>query len=270
MTDKPEIGELSRGAKEFVHDNQAYLIDFARPLVAFMLIAEAMQRIGPSVSKGFELPAVLITSYFSACFVLAWHRTSLLGARREYKVNPFRLKTGEGWFIITFFLLALVTVAFVVIGLVPGIALAAMTHSVGLSVLVSFAAVIAAIVFAMRFMFMLPARSVNASLSWGEAWHISQGLIWRLFAATFRANFLLILLVIAIAIVAGIAVFSLHFYVMDEQNRFTLTLPGSIVMFLILGIPVVLINFVALARGVTVLSRLYQWSVQNRPQGQNA
>lgn len=263
MTDKPTTGELSRGAKDFVRENQAYLIDYARPVFILMLIAEVLTRVGPLYGKTLTMTGPLLMSYCTACFMLAWHRAALLGPKREHKVNPFALKPGEGRFVGLFFSIALVMILFVIMGIVPAVLVAAGLHSKGLAVVLGVIVGIGAIILSMRFMFMLPARSVNAPSSWGEAWRLSSGLIWPLCIGSLRACILPALLIGLIAYVAIMILFASHLISIDDNKEVVWTLPGAITMVIIEGIPMLVINLVILARGVTVLSRLYQWSVQN-------
>jgi hypothetical protein len=190
--------------------------------------------------------------------------------KREYGVNPFSLKQGEGAFVGVFFALTLVMILSIVLVFFPAVIVGIATRSIGFAVLITLALSIAAIAFSMRFSFLLPARSVNVIVSWGESWRISRGLSWRLIAAVIAADFMPFLLNALIIMIVYAALGRLGMMQTDEMGFPRPTPSGSIVFYIFAGIPGTLIGFVMIARGVTILSRLYQWSVQNVPQAGGA
>src|ERR1035437_6862661 len=119
MTDKPTSKQLAQGAKQFVKENKAYLREYVTPLLIPLLLAQALEKIGPVYWHGCAFVAAFMASYFNACLMLAWHRAAILGPKREHAVNPFALKPGEGKFIGVFFSIALVAALLLSAGLVP-------------------------------------------------------------------------------------------------------------------------------------------------------
>jgi hypothetical protein len=268
MTDKPRSKELAKDAIEFVKDNSVYLREYAMPVVIPLMLMQAMEKVGPVYWEWFNYVAAFIASYFNACFMLAWHRAALLGPKSEHKVNPFALKVGEGKFILIFFGIALICALVFAAGFWPLLILSPHPDRAPVSFMIFLTVLLIIVtIISLRLMFMLPARSVNSPIGIKESWRISRGLAWRLFAGSFRTTIMPMLLITVFALVAGAIAYACHFFQFDEEkNVLKITLPGAVIMAIGEGIPFVIINFIIVARAVTILSRLYQWSVQNVPQ----
>jgi hypothetical protein len=266
MATRPGIRELSSGAKMFVRDHNADLRHCAKSVLAPIIVTQAIGTIGAAVWPLLGL-FQLVALYFWCCFILDWHRLVLLGRSSVATVNPFRLKAGEGKFILVFLIITLLNFCPSILALILG---SAGNRPGFWPLFVAIAGPIAAIVLSLRFSFMLPAQSVNVQLTLGETGPISYGLKWRLFAAGLVTSFLPALLIMLMVLIVHFVNGSvLHFIEVDGAKQGQLTLPGAVLAFVLAGIPSVFIYFVIMARNVTVLSRLYQWSVQNR-QGQIA
>ncbi len=270
MTDKPRSGELAAEARQFVRDNRKFFWDYLKPLLLPFIVMDAIASIGSVLSPGFAI-AGLVTAYMSACFVLAWHRAVLLGPKSSHAVNPFNLKKGEGGFILIFFLVAVTPAIVMGCGLIPLLGAAAMKNIV-LTVAAALVTVVVffyAIILGMSFAFLLPARSVDVKLSFREARKIAKGLLWNLFWTGIRVSvgpaFLIGIwygiMAAVVTHVPGMSVMRTDFTGRDHEE---LTLNGATVLYLVGGLPLIYFHFMIVARNVTVLSKLYQWSVQNR------
>ncbi|HTK84222.1 MAG TPA: hypothetical protein VL625_03975 [Patescibacteria group bacterium] len=270
MTDMPKSGELAADARQFVRDNKKFFWDYLKPLLLPFIVMDAIAHVGATISPAFTI-ASLVTAYISACFVLAWHRAVLLGPQSNHAVNPFLLKKGEGGFILIFFLVAITPAAVMMCGLLPVIG-AALTKNMVLTVVASLVTIVAfvyAIILGMSFAFVLPARSVGVKLSFREARKIARGLIWKLFWTGIRVSFgpaFLIGLwygIMAVVVISmpGMSVMKTDF---AGKNQEELTMPGAAILYLVGGLPLIYFHFMIVARNITVLSKLYQWSVQNR------
>jgi hypothetical protein len=270
MTDTPTTGELAADARQFVRDNKKFFWDYLKPLLLPFIVMDAITSIGPTLSPAFGI-AALVTAYISACFVLAWHRAVLIGPKSSHAVNPFILKQGEGGFIFLFFLVALIPVAVTMCGMIPLVCAAAIKNMM-LTVVASLLLIVAlvyALILGLSFTFVLPARSVGVKLSFREARKIAKGLLWKLFWTGVRVSFVPAFLMglwygIAAALVStvpGMSVMKTDFTGKEHEE---LTFNGATIVYLVAGLPLIYVNFIIVARNVTVLSKLYQWSVQNR------
>lgn len=260
MKSKPSIKSLIVESHKFAMENAALAIHFAMPLLIPLVALILLINIGGYFWDGFGL-LNLAAFYFWGCFVLAWHRSFLLTPRSEHIVNPYALKPGEGKFIASIFglWLAPIVVGFVgglIMGLGTGIAkTAAMPFIALLAILIGGGLFIAGMLVVLRWFFILPARSVNAPVSLKEAKQISRGLLWRFIAAgslVFLGIFL--------------ALFPVLFTMYLMLGRFVGvdSLAFAIGETILLHIPSIPVTFYILAMNVGILSRLYQWAVQER------
>ncbi|HTK83459.1 MAG TPA: hypothetical protein VL625_00100 [Patescibacteria group bacterium] len=275
----PGIRKLARDGVQFVRANRAYVIDYARPTLVPILAAGAFATIGLYMSQrqsfgesrslithAVLLVTSLISLYGKACFVMAWHRASLLGPKREHRVNPFGLKQGEGRFFGVFLGISLLGV---LAGILAGgliVVVQIKTSSLFASLISGLVAIIVGYTLTLRCAFLLPARSVGADMSWGEAQRTSKGLMWNWVAAVFIADFWLMCLVLSITAAIYALLFATGLAHLADDHALVVTGPGCLLLYLFGTIPCALISFVMIARGITILSWLYQWSVQNRAQ----
>ncbi len=137
----------------------------------------------------------------------------------------------------------------------------------GLCVILMGVLVIYGVILSMRMMFMLPARSVNARISWHEARQISRGLLWKLVWAGFWWTVAVALLFgLWSGVVQGVGYIIFGRPVVPSPGAVDpVSIAAMVYMFVFVTIPQVLVRFYLTAFGVTILSRLYQWSLQNRP-----
>lgn len=262
----PGIRKLRRDSVQFVRVNRAYVIDYARPTLLPILTAGAIANIGVYIAQNHSISefrwffghAVLLVSmvislYGRAYFVMAWHRASLLGPKREHRVNPFGLRKGEARFFGVFLGISLIVM---LAGMFGGAVMAIVhinTRSLFTSLISAIVAIIVGYSLTLRFAFLLPARSVGADMSWGEAQRASKGLMLNWFVAVIVADFWLVCLIIciyggiyALLFASGLAYINNHAPV--------ITGPGFLALYIFGTVPSVLISFVMIARGVTILS----------------
>ena len=264
MRERPAILALSRDAKDSTARHGSALKHYAAPLFLMMAGCALIEQIGLLYSSYFAVLEFVII-YLSACFALAWQRAALLDFAPAPRVNPVLLRKGEGVYIASLIGLWLICVtcgaaAFIFTGRNCCMRLImVMPH---LPYMVGGAAGIAAFIAATftvtPLFFTLPPRSLDAPIPLRRARQVSSHLVWPLFAASFLAVILPILLIGAVQFVASFVMVHILGIAADS-------LPGALAFFLLVSVPVILINFVVTARGVMVLTRLYQWSVGNRP-----
>ncbi len=256
---KPRIGALFSDSKAFVIENKSYAMDYLRPLLPGIIVCEAISQIGGSHFKWLALLAI-VTAYLYACFALAWHRAVLLGPKAEHAVNPFALKKGEGRFILAFFGISMIPALFALVAAIP-LAISTSMHASFLTAIFAcllIAGVIYAVIISLRYVFILPARSVNVNIPLSEAKQISRGLILTLLSAGMLWFFLA---GVAIALWTFVTAFIIHGIIGLPPG----SMAGATAMFIFSGLPAIFVNVAIMAMNVTILSRLYQWSVQNRP-----
>lgn len=258
MTDKPKIIELARGAKDFLLKNKDYFFAAAKLVAVPILLIELVVQIG-----GKHMPILtllgLVSFYFYACFILSTHRAVLVGADKSQAVNPFAPGLNDGKFVLLFFGL---TILPIVIGLILAAVFSLLSHVVGgaggiLIGIVAFCLCIYLLVLFMRLFFMLPARSLGAKMSFKEAIAASRGLLLRWIGAG-----------LVFGIVAGlpylIYIFVMSFVVLTVLGA-QASLLTSIGLYILVGVPAVLFGLLSAAYNAVILSRLYQWSMQERP-----
>lgn len=256
MRARPSIKSLIGESHHFIMDNKDVVLHFVRPVFVPLVVLTLIASIGGYYSKWFSLVEVA-GIYFWSCLTLAWHRAVLLGPRLDQAVNPMALRPGEGKFITAVYGLSLApAVVGVLTGLLSGIAKNSGNAAIAaILILLAIFVLIGGLLAIMRWLFILPARSVNADISLKEAAKISRGLLWPLFCAgliTSIAVFAIIIIpVILMSLLIGVF-FSAK------------TLPFIVAAALFVKVPCLLATLYIVLMNVGILSRLYQWSVQER------
>lgn len=259
MNEKPRVMDLVRDSKNFVWDQQDYLIAYLKPILPAMIACDVLAQVG---GQHVFAPLALLglsTFYFLACFILACHRAVLTGASFDHTVHPFALKPGEGRFILLFFALTLlpgigIFLGVFPIGLISGIVGGAV--SVVLIIITVFLAMYF-MIYCLRLFFMLPARSVNVKLSFKEATQISKGLLMKWMGAGFVLSLILGVPFIIFVFVMSVAVVML-FGAPDEN------ITSALAVYITVGLPNLALTLLAAALNVVILSRLYQWAVEHQ------
>jgi len=272
--EKPTAKALAKGARAFVKDNLYYFKLYIKPLIVPIIVSGVMTDIFPAFIKGQMIQFIympilifcaLLQPYLTACFALSWHRAVLLGPKPEHAVSPFKLKPGEAGFILAFFVVGLIPliISGVPMALTMGAAFVLHRPAIaGIAALPLMVLMIYSFILSMRMLFILPAKSVNASMTWREARQVSRGLVWKLFASAFFWNLLCVLALYACFAVIGVA--AVVIYGMPNPSH-PFNLSETILMFVLVKLPIIALGMYLTAFNVTILSRLYQWSLQNRP-----
>lgn len=201
-----------------------------------------------------------ILSYFWACFAMSWHRIVLLGARRENLVSPLSLPPKSRGFFLAFYFIALLPF---LLGMAGGLVFGIFSYfnMIALSLiggLICFGLIALGVYRALQFSFLLPARSVGVNLTRAGAKKVSKGLLWTFIVASIRATWrqglLLFLVIVVVILIAAVVGFILKIGEKDLESLAGVFMLG----------PVLYFQAILVALNVTLLSFLYQWSVQNR------
>lgn len=289
MSEKPRVFELLFDAKDFWIANYDFWWDSAKVLFfltivlnTFFLAAVELMGFGnifdPEVDheilgkqmlengsiwqlSGLLLLIIVAGLYLHACFILAWHRNVLTGPDKSHRVNPFKINGDEFKFIITvFILLLLLGLTFLAWPIFTAITTGASSGGGALLTIIAaiFSTICALVLFfaALRNYFVLPALSIGVSMSWKEARSYSKGLLRKWVIA-------FIILAIPTNIIYWI--FEALFGFVEALLPFIVT--GSVwerIFDIVSFIPTLFVSFIFTALNVTILSRLYQWSVRGK------
>ncbi len=257
---KPGVFQLIGDAKDFVFGNFDALKEQAKVIFPLLLLLELINALGHgSGIVWIQLVTAIPSLYLLACFALSWHRASLQGPQYGQNVNPFA-PAREDWKFIGLF------IGFVFVPLVAGVLYGALAG--GVSAALQSKAVVTLIVIGgiilfiyvmitlLRLSFMLPARSVGVPLSMADAKRSSRGLLWKLIGSGFLVAMVFYIAVLIYMIIVGIIVG------VAVGSATGTGLAGGLIQFF-LTIPVFAGTFILTAMNVTILSRLYQWGIQN-------
>lgn len=265
MKKRPSIRTLIVEAHKFAMRNTDMALHYMRPLIIPIALMSALSTIGAHFSDWFFI-AALVNIYFYGCFALAWHRAFLLGPKAGHRVSPFRLNPGDRKFIATLYCAALVPI--LILALVPtaGFIIGAMINtSTGgyVGILITLPIALYGSIKTTRWFFALPARSVNANVSFKEASRVSKGLIAPfIIACTITTT-----VIYSIVCIPDFFVMMSQMIAAFETGNFEIKEPelsDEILRFLLLEIPAIGLTFYVTTLNVGILSRLYQWAVQER------
>lgn len=229
---------------------------YFKPLLIPVVVLTLLSGIGGYYSNAFKLCEVL-TVYFSACFILSWHRAFLMGPRTEHEVSPFALKSGEGKFIASVYALGLAPLALMLLAFL----LVLVGKAIGggprvlIAGVISIPLIIYGIIKISRWFFIFPAKSMNVDITLGEASRISKGILLPFFLAVFLVSFVVMLAIVIPAGIAGAVIGSF----LDPRS-----LAFNVVASVCIALPSVAVGYYIMALNVGILSRLYQWAVQER------
>lgn len=270
--------EVALDARMFVRSNLGWVWEAMKPILPYIIVfslaglaAEVYFPIDKHELKNYSKSYLLIgvagpisvsfiLSYFWACFAMSWHRIVLLGARRENLVSPLSLPPGSRGFFLAFYFIALLPFLLgmsggVIFGILAYFKVTALTVTGGL---IGLSLIVLGVYKALQFSFLLPARSVGVNLTRAGAKKVSKGLLWTFVVASVRATWrqglLLFLVIVVVILIAAVVGFILKIGEKDLESL------AGVFMFA----PALYFQAVLVALNVTLLSFLYQWSVQNR------
>lgn len=270
--------EVALDARMFVRSNLGWVWEAMKPMLPYIIVlslaglaAEVYFPIDKHELKNYSKSYLLIgggasvftsftLSYFWACFAMSWHRIVLLGARRENLVSPLSLPPGSRGFFLAFYLIALLPF---LLGMAGGVVLGVFSYFqvTALSLmggLIGLSLIVLGVYKALQFSFLLPARSVGVNLTRAGAKKVSKGLLWTFIVASFRATWRQGLLLVLVIILTILVTALVQFILKTSEEQL-----GLIASALLL-VPGLYFEAILVALNVTLLSFLYQWSVQNR------
>jgi hypothetical protein len=270
--------EVALDARMFVRSNLGWVWEAMKPILPYIIVfslaglaAEVYFPIDKHELKNYSKSYLLIgvagpisvsfiLSYFWACFAMSWHRIVLLGPRRENLVSPLSLPPGSRGFFLAFYFISLLPFLLgvsggIIFGILAYFKVTALTVTGGL---IGLSLIVLGVYKALQFSFLLPARSVGVNLTRAGAKKVSKGLLWTFVVASARATWrqalLSVLVIVLIILVASVVQFIL------KIGEHELELLANFLLFA----PTFYFQAIFLALNVTLLSFLYQWSVQNR------
>ncbi len=265
-------------ARMFVRSNIGWVWEAMKPIlpyiIVFSLASFALESYFPvdkqqiqnysklylAIGVAGPISVSLILSYFWACFAMSWHRIVLLGARRENLVSPLSLPPKSRGFFLAFYLIALLPF---LLGMAGGIVLGVFSYfnMIALSLiggLICFGLIALGVYRALQFSFLLPARSVGVNLTRAGAKKVSKGLLWTFIVASIRATWRQGLLLVLVLILTILVTALVQFILKTSEEQLGL-IAGALLL-----VPGLYFQAILVALNVTLLSFLYQWSVQNR------
>ncbi len=232
--------------------NSRELIKCGLPIIFPLIVAKAIFEIGGFYSKWAGI-AGFFESYLMICFALSWHRFCLLGPAENNIVNPFALKKGDGYFIFTFVWILVIFIGQFLIT-VLSVQYAGHLHDMFVAssiFLVALAFTFSAFLAVIQLMFLLPARATGAPIQVKEAF--SRGLPGQMFVAFVFWGLVDTAVTKAWKWLCGV-------FVSDTPT----TLTDTIITYLIIDVPHLLLLLIWSAINVTIICRVYKWSVENR------
>jgi len=274
MSETISVMKLVSDAKEFVFSNIDLLKNHLKIIFPLVLLVELVNsvikamyvvpatptsaQVVPPVVIVVSLVSVLLITYLYACFALSWHRSSLIGPNPDHAVNPLSWDPANKGFLMVFF--GMVLLPFLV-SLLVGMGIGIITVSkspllIGIAILAAIVFSVYFLIFLIRISFMLPARSVNVQLTMADAKRASRGLVWKILGAGFVVALGFAVVLFLYTMIAGL---TLGMVAKDANPSSLMT---GLVTFLI-GVPIQAVSFVVAAFNVTILSRAYQWGMQN-------
>lgn len=250
---------LAKESAQFVFSSMRVLLNQIKILFPLML-ALSLVDILCEIYEVRYLPyaTAFVSVYLYGCLALSWHRYSLSDVVPEKPINPFFMSREDFKFIRLFFLIAILPILMgVALGAVAGggKAVAGQTGFM-LAFLIVVPVFIYAFIQFIRFSFKMPAKSMGVDLSFADAKRASRGMISRILLSGF---FIAVAATVAMLVYAIITGVSIGFASGGDE-------PGDvakIVMGFILGAPVIFLVIVLTAINITILSKAYQWGIQN-------
>lgn len=258
MSNEVKVFNLVGEAKDFVFSNLDVLKSHLIVIFPFVLLFELINNFGEAFGATWvALLTFIPILYLYGCFALSWHRSSLMGASPDHAVNPLELRPENKGFILLFFGVAGLPFLFgILMGAGVGLASVGGEIALGIALIIAIPVSIWGIIQLIRISFLLPARSVDVKLSLADARRASRGLIGKIFLSGVVVTFAFSLVIMLYALIVGLVVGIIT--TGSEPSPLT----TGLTMF-ILGIPMIVAGFVYTAINVTILSRAYQWGIQN-------
>ena len=252
------VGETSVNVRNFIKNNMDTFWAILKPLLPFIVGLELIDIFinhffFAASNKELTLGS-LVASYFVGALMISWHRVVIHGADRYVPMNPFKPKKSELAFMFVPFGLAL---AYGFGSIVLAVA-AAKLGSPAIAGIILAIAVLFGLVAAFKICFYLPAKAVDAGITFKQSWNMTTGYLWKIFTAGFLSGWRVVLVMMVYAVGAGAiggiiggTLFGVH------------TLGFNLLLFVVLLPIIVLAQPLLAVIGVTVLSNYYQWAINN-------
>lgn len=269
MKNPPPILDAVKDAYVFVNGNKTTFLKFFLPILPALMVIEPFVLFSdtqaaardPAYYAFIMVLAVAVMTPFWTAFATGWHRAVIYGpeAQEARIANPFRLNRDERAYaglilaiVLTWNLglFLLLPVSNVLQSFLPPEAVRATLIGGGLSLSVL------SLLFTVRISFWFPARAAGTGIPLTGAFRLSRGLTLRLLATLGAAAVPVKLVTFIYYASAGI----LHVHMFGGQMG---TLASKLVFYL-LALPTLFLDYVFAAIILTVLTRTYLWAVQNR------
>jgi hypothetical protein len=259
MADSLKVFSLTKESISFVFSNAGILKDHLKIIFPAILLVSLIEKIGQMYELKWIVFVTLVPMmYLYACFALGWHRSSLTAPSSSHMVNPFNMRKEDMKFVYVYFGLAFVPfVVAIILGALFG--LATTSGNTGLIALAGVLLVSGSIflfIQLLRVSFLLPAQSVGVSLTLSDARKASRGLIWKLLSAGAIVSFLFLICMFIYGLIVGLTV-----GVMSKGAEPDKIMTGAVGF--IFEIPILIAAMFVTAITVTMLSKAYQWGMQN-------
>jgi len=257
--------QLRQDSWDFVFNNLDSLKTHARYLFPVFLVLGVVDTVIEHYKIEWAMVAtILISIYFTGFFALSWHRFSLIGESENKVINPFELQPEDLSFIKLFFVLSAAPTAlvFFIFGGVAGsvYVFEENPHYILLAVIIGMVLLIGITWLFLRLAFLLPAKSMRLNIPLNETKVIARGLrlkiLWVMTLFTLVSGVVLMIYAITIGLVL-ISILGL-LGMSSEEPSLSADLLGFI-----LSVPIYIVVIVYAALNITVLSRAYQWGMQN-------
>jgi hypothetical protein len=250
--------ETSENVRNFIKNNMDTFWTILKPLLPFIVGLELIDIFinhffFANSDKELALGS-LSASYFVGALMISWHRVVIHGADRYVPMNPFKPKKSELAFMFVPFGLAFIY------GF-GGVLLALASAKIGgqaIAAIVLVLLIAFGIVAAFKISFYLPAKAVDAGITFKQSWNMTTGYLWKIFTAGFLSGWRVVLVMMVYAVGAGAiggiiggTLFGVH------------TLGFNLLLFVVLLPVIVLAQPLLAVIGVTVLSNYYQWAINN-------
>jgi hypothetical protein len=269
MQKRPSIKALILESHRFAWGNRDWAFYYLVPLIIPILVFSALSQLGSyfyDILGVFELGAM----YLYACFALSWHRAFLMGPRSGHRVSPLHLKPGEGKFILAVSALGVAPILLALVLFIPFALAGGIGGEAGLLIGALFAVpvLIYGGIKIARCFFILPAKSMNVAISLKEADRISRGLLLPFLVTSmmFVTLFLIVTGIPAGLIMLQEILAAIHAESDDIESTVAemFSFRTSLMMFIFVTLPSIPLWLYTIALNVGILSRLYQWAVQER------
>lgn len=253
-------GDTARNVRNFMRQNNNVFWDVMKPLIPWfvgLLLLDFIIHIlfyanleqSPSIGA-------MISSYFTMMLIITWHRVVIHGPDRYVPANPLKPTKNE----LMFGVMGLAIAVMIVFPIMAVLGLGFLLKIEALLALLMIGAFIVSWVAFFRLSFYFPAKAINADITLGQSWKLSQGYFWKYSLAMFFALWRLMLLMIGYVIIAGLVLGFLAGIIFKAQDS-----PANSLIGFVLALPLaVFFQPVMTAIGVTVVSNYYQWAWQNK------